>query len=160
MGSQQQTAEEAGSKIRIMVFRKVSEAGCESQVKNKIFTFMIERESPIEDWGLSFAGGWLEGQWINVAKVNPGSPASNAGIKIGDSLVQVGDDLVLFMNLSQVNNLLLKEQLQISLTIERGNIAPLTTDEIDAEKMNNAPIPSADMVTIVIDKNKGIWARK
>ena len=56
---------------------------------------------------------------LNKFQVNPGSPASNAGIKIGDSLVQVGDDLVLFMNLSQVNNLLLKEQLQLSLTIER-----------------------------------------
>ena len=47
-----------------------------------------------------------------------------------------------------------------AIVVSRGNIAPLTTDEIDAEKMNNAPVPSADMVTIVIDKNKGIWARK
>ena len=51
--------------------------------------------------------------------MNLGSPAAIAGLKIGDSLVQVGDDLVLFMNLSQVNNLLLREQLKLTLTIER-----------------------------------------
>lgn len=51
--------------------------------------------------------------------MNLGSPADITGLKIGDSLVQVGDDLVLFMNLSQVNNLLLREQLKLTLTIER-----------------------------------------
>lgn len=45
------------------------------------------------------------------------------------------------------------------LIVSRGNIAPLT-DEIEAETINKTPTPSEDMVTIVIDKNKGIWARK
>ena len=52
----------------------------------------------------------------------PGSPAEEAGIMIGDSVVKVGDDLVLFMELTQVDTLLSSPQLSLILTVERFNI--------------------------------------
>ena len=38
-------------------------------MKNKILTFTLERQSKDQEWGLSLVGGWMEGQWIQVSRV-------------------------------------------------------------------------------------------
>ena len=54
-----------------------------------------------------------------MAEVRPDSPAHLAGIMAGDSLVQIQDQLVIFMELSQVELLLHTPDTTLSLTVER-----------------------------------------
>ena len=80
---------------------------------------VVRRDSESEDWGLSLSGGWGAGQWLAVAEVRQDSPAHLAGIMAGDSLVQIQDQLVIFMELSQVELLLHTPDTSLSLTVER-----------------------------------------
>ena len=105
-------------------------------MKNKILTFTLERQSKDQEWGLSLVGGWMEGQWIQVSQVSTmlylpalylqqlkaGSPAMRAGLRVGDSVVEAGGQLVLFMEQEQVERLLQEDRLQIALTVERWSV--------------------------------------
>ena len=109
-------------------------------MKNKILTFTLERQSKDQEWGLSLVGGWMEGQWIQVSQVSvecyifistphfiwqlkAGSPAMRAGLRVGDSVVEAGGQLVLFMEQEQVERLLQEDRLQIALTVERWSVS-------------------------------------
>ena len=109
-------------------------------MKNKILTFTLERQSKDQEWGLSLVGGWMEGQWIQVSQVSKksyllyifisishfqlkaGSPAMRAGLRVGDSVVEAGGQLVLFLEQEQVERLLQEDRLQIALTVERWRV--------------------------------------
>ena len=116
-----------------------------------------------------------------------------AGLRVGDSVVEAGGQLVLFMEQEQVERLLQEDRLQIALTVERwsvcvkcinyiykyfsyfiinifvcrGDVAPLSLSENTVD--NGASVSnidprlnaanSQDVVTIVINKDKGIWKR-
>ena len=68
-----------------------------------ILSLLLSRSSHSQDWGLALAGGWGQGQWLAVSRVTHGQPAHLAGVEAGDSLVQVQDQLVIFLDLHQVN---------------------------------------------------------
>jgi len=136
-------------------------------MKNKILTFTLERQSKDQEWGLSLVGGWMEGQWIQVSQLKAGSPAMRAGLRVGDSVVEAGGQLVLFMEQEQVEMLLQEDRLQIALTVERGDVAPLSLSENTVDNGSSVSnidprqnaANSQDVVTIVINKDKGIWKR-
>ena len=101
--------------------------------------------------------------------------------------MEAGGQLVLFMEQEQVERLLQEDRLQIALTVERwsvgvkcinyilttlisvcrGDVAPLSLSENTVDngssvsnidpRQNSAN--SQDVVTIVINKEKGIWKR-
>ena len=86
---------------------------------SRVVVLEVVRDSLAEDWGLSLAGGWAQGQWLAVAEVRQSSPAQLAGLLAGDSLVQVGEQLVIFLELQQVELLLHTAGTSLSLTVER-----------------------------------------
>ena len=45
-----------------------------------------------------------------------------AGLRVGDSVVEAGGQLVLFMEQEQVERLLQEDRLQIALTVERWSV--------------------------------------
>ena len=51
--------------------------------------------------------------------MDPGSPAALAGLKEGDSLVNIGEELVIFLETGEVEELLQREQTELKITIER-----------------------------------------
>ena len=51
--------------------------------------------------------------------MDPGSPAALAGLKEGDSLVNIGEELVIFLETGEVEELLQREQTELNITIER-----------------------------------------
>ena len=51
--------------------------------------------------------------------MDPGSPAAIAGLKEGDSLVNIGEELVIFLETGEVEELLQREQTELKITIER-----------------------------------------
>merc|ERR1712215_609961 len=116
-----------------MVFAKISPVNAITRKQsNKILSLMMSRANPSQKWGVSITGGWLEGKWIRVEQVKPGSPAAVAGVKEGDSLVNIGEELVIFLETEEVEELLQRQ-----------------SDNLDMK----------NMVTIVINKEKGVWAR-
>ena len=108
-----------------------------------------------------------------------------AGLRVGDSVVEAGGQLVLFMEQEQVERLLQEDRMQIALTVERwsvrvncnyilttnisvcrGDVAPLSLSEkvdngssVSNIKPGQNAAKSQDVVTIVINKDKGIWKR-
>merc|ERR1711874_527794 len=104
-------------------------------------------------WGLQITGGWNDGAWIEVSHVEPESPAAAAGVEEGDSLVSVGDKLVLFMSKEEVESVMEEEEEDsIIIQVERGEIQPMQNEEIAPSR------PKANLqdgMTIVINKNKG-----
>ena len=46
-----------------------------------------------------------------------------AGLRVGDSVVEAGGQLVLFMEQEQVERLLQEDRLQIALTVERWGVS-------------------------------------
>ena len=110
-----------------------------------------------------------------------------AGLRVGDSVVEAGGQLVLFMEQEQVERLLQEDRLQIALTVERwvvgvrninyilttrisvsrGDVAPLSLSENTVDNGSSVSnidprqncANSQDVVTIVINKDKGIWKR-
>ena len=110
-----------------------------------------------------------------------------AGLRVGDSVVEAGGQLVLFMEQEQVERLLQEDRLQIALTVERwsvsgkyinyilttrisvcrGDVAPLSLSENKVDNGSSVSnidprqnaANSQDVVTIVINKEKGIWKR-
>jgi len=118
----------------------------------------MSRASPSQKWGVSITGGWLEGKWIRVERVDPGSPAAVAGVKEGDSLVNIGEELVIFLETEEVEELLQRQQTELKITVERGSIDPLCVCE-ETEERQSDNLDMKNMVTIVINKEKGVWAR-
>ena len=54
--------------------------------------------------------------------MEPGSPAAIAGIKEGDSLVNIGEELVIFLETGEVEALLKRSETELKITVERfGN---------------------------------------
>ena len=49
-----------------------------------------------------------------------------AGLRVGDSVVEAGGQLVLFMEQEQVERLLQEDRLQIALTVERWGVCTVT----------------------------------
>ena len=109
-----------------------------------------------------------------------------AGLRVGDSVVEAGGQLVLFMEQEQVERLLQEDRLQIALTVERwsvrvncnyilttnisvcrGDVAPLSLSENTVDNGSSVSnidprqnaANSQEVVTIVINKDKGIWKR-
>ena len=110
-----------------------------------------------------------------------------AGLRVGDSVVEAGGQLVLFMEQEQVERLLQEDRMQIALTVERwsvsvkcinyiltthisvcrGDVAPLSLSENTVDNGSSVSnidprqnaANSQDVVTIVINKDKGIWKR-
>ena len=54
-----------------------------------------------------------------VRKVQPGSPAASAGLEEGDSLVKIGEALVIFLEPGEVEELLDKAETELKVTVER-----------------------------------------
>eukprot|EP00092_Neocalanus_flemingeri_P059630 GFUD01071337.1.p1 GENE.GFUD01071337.1~~GFUD01071337.1.p1 ORF type:complete len:160 (-),score=62.49 GFUD01071337.1:203-652(-) len=149
-----------------MVLAKVSPVNTIIKTRrNRIISLVLSRSSICQEWGFSISGGWLEGQWIGVRQVLRGSPADLAGLEEGDSLVKIEDDLVIFLEPRQVEELLDTTETELQVTVERGHIEPLCVCE---ETPQTASINmgtkggqlNKEMVTIVINKEKGVWARK
>ena len=93
-----------------------------SQVRprtSQILSLELSRPSQASEWGLSLSGGWGAGQWLAVAGLRQGTPAHLAGLRLGDSLVQIQDQLVIFLDLQQVETILQTAGLSLSLTVER-----------------------------------------
>merc|ERR1712106_925788 len=126
---------------------------------SKLISLTMSRHSTSDKGGISISGGWLEGQWIGVKQVHSGSPAAFAGLKEGDSLVNVGEELVIFLETGEVEELLTKAGTELNITIERGSIHPLCVCE-ETEQRKSLNFDEQNMVTIVIDKEKGVWVRK
>ena len=95
----------------------------------------------------------------------------------GDSLVKIEDDLVIFLEPRQVEQLLGRAETQLNITVERfvffslhhvlifisrGHIEPLCVCEEtpDTASINMGTDWKKEMVTIVINKEKGVWTRK
>ena len=117
---------------------------------------------------------------IGVEQVQRGSPAALAGMGEGDSLVKIEDDLVIFLEPRQVEQLLGRAETQLNITVERfvlfsmhhvlifisrGHIEPLcvceeTPDTASINMGTEGQEGKKEMVTIVINKEKGVWARK
>ena len=51
--------------------------------------------------------------------MEPGSPAAAAGLEQGDSLVNIGGELVIFLETEEVEEMLGRSQTELSITIER-----------------------------------------
>ena len=51
--------------------------------------------------------------------MEPGSPAAVAGVKEGDSLVNIGEELVIFLETEEVEELLQRQQTELKITVER-----------------------------------------
>ena len=84
-----------------------------------VLTLVLTRTSLAQDWGLALTGGWARGQWLSVSSITHGLPADRAGLKAGDSLVQVEGQLVIFLDMDQVNHILQTASLSLSLTVQR-----------------------------------------
>ena len=54
-----------------------------------------------------------------MERVEPGSPAAVAGVKEGDSLVNIGEELVIFLETEEVEELLQRQQTELKITVER-----------------------------------------
>merc|ERR1711892_753101 len=105
---------------RNTVLAKISPVNTISREKSsKLISLTMSRHSTSEKWGISISGGWMEGQWIGVKQVHSGSPAAFAGLKEGDSLVNVGEELVIFLETGEVEELLNKAGTELNITIER-----------------------------------------
>ena len=86
---------------------------------SQILSLVLSRPSLTSEWGLSLSGGWGAGQWLAVDGIRQGTPAHLAGLRQGDSLVQIQDQLVIFLDLQQVKTILQTAGLSLSLTVER-----------------------------------------
>jgi len=141
--------------------------------KRQVKTITLHREYNTEDWGIEISGnGWQEGEWIEIFNVRPNSPAWRVRehIRKGDMLVQIQDQLVLFMSRAEVEELLgitgchsqTSDCLELKLQIERGVLDPSEDfDQHYAFPSENKPIKSfnaSEKVTIVLDPNKGIYS--
>ena len=51
--------------------------------------------------------------------MEPGSPAAVAGVKEGDSLVNIGEELVIFLETEEVEELLQRQETELKITVER-----------------------------------------
>ena len=109
----------AGSSHTVMLVSEVSEVSAGSRSRSQMVSRVVRRQSGCEDWGLSLSGGWGQGQWLAVKQVRQGSPADLAGILAGDSLVQIQEQLVIFLDLHQVELLIQTAHTELSLTVER-----------------------------------------
>ena len=54
-----------------------------------------------------------------MRQVQPGSPAASAGLEEGDSLVKIGEALVIFLEPGEVEELLDKTETELKVTVER-----------------------------------------
>ena len=106
----------AGSSHTEMLLSEISPG---TRSRSQVVTRVVKRHSGCEDWGLSLSGGWGQGQWLAITEVRQGSPADLAGIQAGDSLVQIQEQLVLFLDLQQVALLIQTAHTELSLTVER-----------------------------------------
>ena len=106
----------AGSSQTVML---LSEVSAPTRSRSRMVSRVVRRHSGCEDWGLSLSGGWGQGQWLAVKQVRQGSPADLAGIRAGDSLVQIQEQLVIFLDLHQVELLIQTAHTELSLTVER-----------------------------------------
>ena len=102
-----------------MVVSEVSADRRSRSRSSEVVSLVVVRDSHTEDWGLALSGGWRLGQWLAVAQVRQGSPAHLAGIRVGDSLVQIQEQLVIFLDLHQVELLIQTAHTELSLTVER-----------------------------------------
>ena len=57
--------------------------------------------------------------------MDPGSPAAVAGVKEGDSLVNIGEELVIFLETEEVEELLQRQQTELKITVERFNFGKI-----------------------------------
>ena len=56
---------------------------------------------------------------LGIKKVVPGSPAERAGLKEGDSFIQLGEELIIFATPETVGQSLLSSGTELSITVER-----------------------------------------
>ena len=55
---------------RLSSAETAGDATTQEMGNNKILTFNMKRECRGQDWGLVLKGGWHEGEWIQIHKVN------------------------------------------------------------------------------------------
>ena len=152
--------------------------------KKQIKTLTLQRQNARENWGFSLTGGWDQGQWIGkempltvktwkhffsilfleVSQVHPNSPAFHAGLEKGDFLVTFEDDLVLFMSWQDVEAKMKALQSQhLHLKIERGDVKPMVNPDeeefLRRQTQTNRKKLNEDVVTIVLDKDRGIYRK-
>ena len=94
-----------------------------------------------------------------MTKVLPNSVAHQAGLQKGDFLVSFEEELVLFMSCQDIEaKLKTMKGLKLHLKIERGHVEPMVHPaEVSPKMKPNKIIPSDEVVTIVLDKNRGIY---
>merc|ERR1712080_116689 len=155
-----------------MVVTKVSPPSSQTTPtpsQERIHSLTLSRRGVGECWGFVLGGGWQHGAWLGVDKVEEGSPAQRGGLQDGDLLVQVGDSLVIFLQQEEVESILEKAGLTLNLTVERGPVSPMTpalteepaTSISRVHNQNDKGKTREDgRVTIVINKEKGVWARR
>jgi C-terminal processing protease CtpA/Prc len=87
------------------------------------------------------------------------SPAFKADLRPGDFLVQVQDELVLFLSHQQIEaEFRQMEALELVLQIERGQLEPMTNNSSDNQMTVLKKIQkNEDKITIVLDKDRGIY---
>jgi len=84
---------------------------------------VLKRESETRSWGFRLIGGMDEGLVLKIDKVlGLGTPASNAGLKAGDVLVQVESKLVTMLTHPEAVQCIREVRgLTLSLRVQRGD---------------------------------------
>lgn len=103
-----------------------------------------------------------------MSQVRPNSPAFHAGLEKGDFLVTFEDDLVLFLSWQDIEAKMKALQSQhLHLKIERGDVKPMVNPEEEEflRQTNSKKLPKnsneeEEVVTIVLDKDRGIYRKK
>jgi len=82
---------------------------------------VLERRNEVTEWGLEVTGGWSEegGSWLQVARVRPGSPADNAGLRGGDMLISINGQMVVFSTQYEAEKSLENGRRSVSIEFER-----------------------------------------
>ena len=100
-----------------------------------------------------------------ITSITEKSPADLSGLRPGDFLVKIQDDLVIFLSQQDISQKLKSfSDLELELEIERGAVEPMTFK--DASNIDILPVKlekeskneeEEKKFTIILDKDRGIY---
>ncbi|XP_025099752.1 PDZ and LIM domain protein 2-like [Pomacea canaliculata] len=100
----------------------------------------LRRDNSSQPWGFRLMGGYDQGQYLYVAKVNPRSLAEKFHLRPGDGVMRIGQVPALYLNHDQAKAEILRAGNELELMLRRGAVPEAMTSPGFEPKANTRAV--------------------